>query len=102
MKLRARPPREERGRRWGRRRTVQLVERAVRAAAIAPATGVTRSASGRAAPRQRRARGPRVPPAPAPQPSLSAEFKYVLTTEQTGTFTTPPFEARLAQTVARS
>jgi hypothetical protein len=34
--------------------------------------------------------------------SVLAEFRYVLTTEQTGTFTVPPFEARLEQTIVRS
>jgi tetratricopeptide (TPR) repeat protein len=36
------------------------------------------------------------------QPSVLAEFRYKLTTDQTGTFTIPPFEARLGQMVARS
>ena len=39
---------------------------------------------------------------PGGQGSVLAEFRYVLTTEQTGTFTVPPFEARLGQTVVRS
>src|SRR4051812_22642400 len=46
---------------------------------------------------------------PSPQVSIDAthdrvlaEFRYVLTTEQTGTFVIPPFEARLGQTVVRS
>lgn len=34
--------------------------------------------------------------------SVLAEFRYVLTTEQTGTFTVAPFEARLGQTIVRS
>ena len=34
--------------------------------------------------------------------SVLAEFRYVLTTEQTGTFTVPSFEARLGQAVVRS
>ncbi|HEY6218732.1 MAG TPA: BatD family protein, partial [Gemmatimonadaceae bacterium] len=34
--------------------------------------------------------GPRVSIIAGSQPSLSAEFKYVLTTEQTGSFTIPP------------
>ena len=36
------------------------------------------------------------------QPSVLAEFRYKLTTDQSGTFTIPPFEARLGQMVARS
>jgi tetratricopeptide (TPR) repeat protein len=36
------------------------------------------------------------------QPSVLAEFRYKLTTDQTGTYTIPPFEARLGQMVARS
>ena len=36
------------------------------------------------------------------QPSVLAEFRYKLTTDQTGTFTIPPFEARLGQMTARS
>jgi hypothetical protein len=36
------------------------------------------------------------------QPSVLAEFRYKLTTDQTGTFTIPPFEARLGQMIARS
>jgi tetratricopeptide (TPR) repeat protein len=34
--------------------------------------------------------------------SVLAEFRYKLTTDQTGTFTIPPFEARLGQMIARS
>ena len=34
--------------------------------------------------------------------SMIAEYRYVLTTEQVGTFTIPPFEARLGGEVARS
>jgi tetratricopeptide (TPR) repeat protein len=34
--------------------------------------------------------------------TVSAEFRYKLTTDQTGTFTIPPFEARLGQVSARS
>ncbi|HET9426314.1 MAG TPA: BatD family protein [Gemmatimonadaceae bacterium] len=34
--------------------------------------------------------------------SILAEFRYKLTTDQTGVFTIPSFEARLAQSVARS
>jgi hypothetical protein len=36
------------------------------------------------------------------QPSVLAEFRYKLTTDQTGTFTIPSFEARLGQMIARS
>jgi tetratricopeptide (TPR) repeat protein len=36
------------------------------------------------------------------QGSVLAEFRYKLTTDRTGTFTIPPFEARLGQGVARS
>jgi len=36
------------------------------------------------------------------QPSVLAEFRYKLTTDQTGTFTIPSFEARLGQVIARS
>ena len=36
------------------------------------------------------------------EPHVRAEFRYKLTTDQTGTFTIPPFEARLGQLVARS
>lgn len=36
------------------------------------------------------------------QPSVLAEFRYKLTTDQTGTFTIPAFEARLGQLTARS
>jgi tetratricopeptide (TPR) repeat protein len=36
------------------------------------------------------------------QPSVLAEFRYTLTTDQSGIFTIPPFEARLGQVVARS
>jgi tetratricopeptide (TPR) repeat protein len=45
---------------------------------------------------------PHVTVEPGGQGSVLAEFRYVLTTEQTGTFTVPPFEARLEQTVVRS
>ena len=36
------------------------------------------------------------------QGSVLAEFRYKLTTDRTGTFTIPPFEARLGQGIARS
>lgn len=45
---------------------------------------------------------PQVTIEPGGQGSVLAEFRYVLTTEQTGTFTVPPFEARLGQAVVRS
>jgi hypothetical protein len=45
---------------------------------------------------------PQVTIEPGAQPSVLAEFRYKLTTDQTGTFTIPPFEARLGQSIARS
>lgn len=45
---------------------------------------------------------PQVTVEPGGQGSVLAEFRYVLTTEQTGTFIVPAFEARLGQIVVRS
>jgi tetratricopeptide (TPR) repeat protein len=45
---------------------------------------------------------PQVTVEAGPQASVLAEFRYKLTTDQTGTFTIPPFEARLGQMSARS
>ena len=45
---------------------------------------------------------PQVTVESAPAPSVLAEFRYKLTTDQTGVFTIPPFEARVGQMSARS